>query len=260
MIMASTQETGHAKNVANFKLLNTRVAGFGGTTYNPANPNILITALNTRATSADAAVKAVQLAETPYKDAKDARRVAYDKLNPLVRSAMGILKSSDGVSETTINDAKTLAKKITGTNRAPKKKNGNATENGTEATEPTEQSHSVSQQSFDMRLANFNDFISLLQATPQYAPNEEDIQVTALTVFAQTLANTNNNVNETFIPFNAALKARDTELYFPQTGLFDIAGKVKSYVSGLNGALGDAEKKQVTSLKFSKPGEKSLHL
>ncbi len=258
--MASTQETGHAKNVANFKLLNTRVAGFGGTTYNPANPNILITALNTRATSADAAVKAVQLAETPYKDAKDARRVAYDKLNPLVRSAMGILKSSDGVSETTINDAKTLAKKITGTNRAPKKKNGNATENGTEATEPTEQSHSVSQQSFDMRLANFNDFISLLQATPQYAPNEEDIQVTALTVFAQTLANTNNNVNETFIPFNAALKARDTELYFPQTGLFDIAGKVKSYVSGLNGALGDAEKKQVTSLKFSKPGEKSLHL
>src|SRR2546423_2866819 len=100
--MASTQETGHAKNVANFKLMNTRVTGFG-TTYNPTNPNILIPMLNTKATAADAAVKAVQLVETPYKDVKDARRAAYDKLNPLVRSAMGMLNSSDGVSETTIN-------------------------------------------------------------------------------------------------------------------------------------------------------------
>jgi hypothetical protein len=172
---------------------------------------------------------------------------------------MGILKSSEGVSETTINDANSLAKKITGTNRAPKKKNGNTPENGNEATEPTEQSHSVSQQSFDMRLANFNDFISILQATPQYAPNEADIQVTALTAFAQTLAATNNTVNETFIPFNAALKARDTALYFSQTGLIDIAAKVKNYVSGLNGALGAAEKKQVISLKFSKPRKEALH-
>ncbi len=136
--MASSQETGHAKNVANFKLINTRVAGFGAT-YNPTNPNILIAALNTKATAADAAVKAVQLVETPYKHAKDMRRVAYDKLNPLVRSAMGILKSSDGISETTINDAFTLAKKITGTNRPPKKKSGTGTENGQEAAEPTEQ-------------------------------------------------------------------------------------------------------------------------
>ena len=180
-----------------------------------------------------AAVKAVQLVETPYKDAKDARRAVYDKLNPLVRSAMGILKSSDGVSETTINDANTLAKKITGTNRSPKKKNDTLAERGNNAAEPTEQSHSVSQQSFDMRLANFNDFISILQATPQYAPNEADIQVMALTAFAQTLAATNNTVNETFIPFNAALKARDTALYFSQTGLIDIAAKVKNYVSGL---------------------------
>ena len=256
--MASSQETGHAKNVANFKLINTRVAGFGAT-YNPTNPNILIAALNTKATAADAAVKAVQLVETPYKHAKDMRRVAYDKLNPLVRSAMGILKSSDGISETTINDAFTLAKKITGTNRPPKKKSGTGTENGQEAAEPTEQSHSVSQQSFDMRLANFNDFISILQTTTQYAPNEADIQVTALTAFSQTLADTNNTVNETFIPYNAALKARDTELYFSQTGLFDIAAKVKSYVSGLNGALGDAEKKQVTSLRFSKPAKIDTH-
>src|SRR3954447_24969453 len=218
MIMSSSQEKGHAKNVANLKLMNTRVAGYG-TTYNPNNPNILLPALNGKAGDADTAVKAVQTVETPYKDAKDARRVAYDRLNPLVRSAMGILKSADGVSETTLNDAYTLAKKITGTNRPPKKKNVNPPANGTEATEPTEQSHSVSQQSFDMRLANFNDFISILQATPQYAPNEDDIKVTALADFAQALADTNNAVNEAFVPYNAALRARDIELYYPQTGL-----------------------------------------
>jgi len=255
--MASGQETGHAKNVGNFKLMNIYVAGFG-TTYNPANPNILIAALNSKATVADATVKSVQLAETPYKHAKHARRVAYDKLNPLVRSAMGILKSSHGISEFTISEANTLAQKITGTNRVPKKKNGNNAQNG-QSTEPTEQLHSVSQQSFDMRLANFNDFISILQATPQYAPNERDIQVTALTTFAEALAATNDMVNKTFIPYRAALKARDTELYFPQTGLFDIAAKVKNYISSLNGALGDTEKKQVMGLTFSKPFEKSLH-
>jgi len=111
-----------------------------------------------------------------------------------------------------------------------------------------------------MRLANFNDFIAILQATPQCAPNEDDIKVTALADFAETLAGTNNAVNETFVPFNAALRTRDIELYYPQTGLFDIAAKVKNYVSGLNGALGAAEKKQVTSLRFSKPQDKSLHL
>jgi len=72
-------------------------------------------------------------------------------------------------------------------------------------------------------------------------------------------------VNETFVPFNAALRTQDIELqdielYYPQTGLFDITAKVKNYVSGLNGALGAAEKKQVTSLRFSNPQDKSLHL
>src|SRR4030095_9275298 len=95
--------------------------------------------------------------------------------------------------------------------------------------------------------------------TPQYAPNERDIQVTALTTFAEALVATNDMVNKTFIPYSAALKARDTELYFPQTGLFDIAAKVKNYISSLNGALGDTEKKQVMGLTFSKPFEKSLY-
>jgi len=53
-----------------------------------------------------------------------------------------------------------------------------------------------------MRLANFNDFIAILQATPQCAPNEDDIKVTALADFAETLEGTNNAVNETFVPFN----------------------------------------------------------
>ena len=110
-----------------------------------------------------------------------------------------------------------------------------------------------------MRLANFNDFVSILQATPQYAPNEVDIQVTALAGFTEDLGDRNSAVNESFIPFNAALKARDTELYFSQTGLFDLAAKVKSYVSGLNGALGAAEKKQVTSLTFSRPSKDDIH-
>lgn len=48
--MASTSETGHAKNIANFQDLIAFVVGYG-TTYNPSKNTLKIPQLNTIATT-----------------------------------------------------------------------------------------------------------------------------------------------------------------------------------------------------------------
>ncbi len=49
--MASTSETGHAKNIANFQDLIAFVTGYGAT-YNPAKAALKLVQLNTMATTA----------------------------------------------------------------------------------------------------------------------------------------------------------------------------------------------------------------
>ena len=53
--MASTSEVGHAKNVANFETLIIDCQAFG-TSYNPSNTAITITALQTLYTNANTAL------------------------------------------------------------------------------------------------------------------------------------------------------------------------------------------------------------
>ena len=57
--MASTTETGHAKNVANFEDLVSFCTGYG-TTYNPTQNNIKLPALNTLHANAQNALDAVR--------------------------------------------------------------------------------------------------------------------------------------------------------------------------------------------------------
>ena len=51
--MASTSETGHAKNVANFETLISFCAGYGAT-YNPSKANLKVPALQTQLASCKA--------------------------------------------------------------------------------------------------------------------------------------------------------------------------------------------------------------
>lgn len=256
--MPSNSETGHAKNVANFFKMNTACTGFGSS-YNPSNPNISLKALTAKYIAGDAAVKAVEPFKKPFKDALDARQLLFSGLTPLVRSAFGVLKSCDGVSATTISDAYMLVKKIAGTNRpAPEKKQPVTTLPAEKEAEPAPATHSTSQQSFDMRLANYNDFVSLLTGEPLYITNEADITTAALSTVANNLKTVNDAVISVFGDYSKSLNARDVILYMPETGLVALAAKVKSYVSGISG-LSATDKKLVSGLKFNTPGKKYLH-
>ncbi len=248
-------ETGHAKNVANFSKLITACTSFG-TDYNPANTKLKLTALQTLYTDSDKAVKKVDIERKPYNLAIELRRTAYANLKNTVQSALDALISCDDVPKGTIADAKTLVKKIKGTNR-PAKAKTTSTPTAPDA-EPTATTYSTSRQSYDMRLANFNDLITLLESTSEYIPNETENTIIALKGYAADLLSKNTAVNDSYPSYSQALNQRDMLLYYPETGLVDITLKVKRYVESVS-KLSATQKKLVSSLDFKKMSKNILH-
>lgn len=80
--MASTSETGHAKNVANFQDLISFVTGYGAT-YNP-NKNVLkLPQLTTLYTASQTTLADVVTKNTAYNNKVNERVVAFSNLKSL---------------------------------------------------------------------------------------------------------------------------------------------------------------------------------
>ncbi len=260
-------ETGHAINVAQFKKLQIAVTGYG-TEYVPSNNKIKLTAIATKATSSESALENVATQKSPYDTAVIDRKAGYLPLNDLALGAFLSLKSSENVEPASVKHAETLLRKINGNNKYTPKAPENQTPvnpgippsgSTTPEPEPTPKSHSKSQQSFVKRAANFQELIALITGDSHYATNEPDYQITSLQDFADKLDDLNEAVATTYIPYSDALSARDTELYFPVTGIYDLADTVKTYVKSIK-TLNQTAKNLVVKLKFTKPSKDSIHL
>lgn len=80
--MASTSETGHAKNVANFQDLIAFVAGYGAT-YNPSKNALKLPQHNALYTSSQASLADVVTKNTAYNNKVNERVVAFKDLKSL---------------------------------------------------------------------------------------------------------------------------------------------------------------------------------
>ena len=245
MLMSSKSETGHAVNVANFNELISFVRGYGEA-YNPSNEKITLTTLQGIATEAKTAFDTMYATEGPYNNAVAAREVAFDPLSKLVTRVMNMLKVS-GVSEEVYDSVLTVARKIRGQRATPKTTTPATAEDGEETTET--KTRSTSQMSYDSREENFAKLIQLLVAIPEYAPNEEELQVATLTTLSNNLQEKNNDVINAEVPLSNARIARDKVLYAPKTGLVETAGNVKTYVKAIFGAT-SRQYKQISKLRF----------
>lgn len=246
--MASTSETGHAINVANFETIITDVTSYG-VAYNPSKASLKVTSLNTLLTSAKSAVNAVSAAEPVLKLATDAREVAFKPLSPLVTKVINALKATD-TTEQVDESAQTLVRKLQGRRATPKKTDEQkkiAAEAGKEIVEI-----SSSQMSYDSRIDNFDKLIKLLTSVTLYAPNEADLKVTALTAVLTDLKAKNLAVTTAEVPLNNARIARNDTLYKANIGLVDIALDVKTYIKSVYGATSPQYKK-ISKIKFTKP-------
>ena len=92
--MASTTETGHAKNVATFEDLISFCTGYGAT-YNPSKVVLKLPALTTQLTGASAALQAVKVAKTAFDNATNAREIAFKPMKPLTTKVVNSLAATE---------------------------------------------------------------------------------------------------------------------------------------------------------------------
>lgn len=244
--MASTSETGHAKNVANFEKLIAETSAFGEN-FNPSKATLKLTALNTQLATAKAAIAAVNSAEPAYKNAVSARDAAFAPLGKLITRINNALKASD----TTVQEdesALTLVRKLQGRRATAKKTEDERKALAAEGKEVVE--ISSSQMSFDSRLDNFDKLIKLLSSIQAYAPNEADLKVEALTALYNDLKAKNMAVINAETPLSTARIARNEVLYKQNTGIVDITVDVKNYVKSVFGAT-SPQYKLISNLKFT---------
>jgi len=248
--MASTSETGHAKNVANFEDLISFCTGYG-TSYNPSKNNIKIPQLTTLRTNATNAIQVVKTTKTAFDNTTNVRETTFANLKKLSTRIVNALEATDATKQT-VDDAKTINRKIQG-KRADNSKSAKTTPTTTTPTaEPTDSSISVSQQSFDSLIDGFTKLIQVVTSEPLYLPNETDVKVVTLNILLTNMKAANTNVINAATSYSNARITRNTTLYAADTGLTDIAGEVKKYVKSVFGAT-SPQYKQISKLKFTKP-------
>lgn len=248
--MASTSETGHAKNVANFEDLISFCTGYGAT-YNPSKNNIKIPQLTTLRTNANTAIQLVKTTKTAFDNATNVREIAFANLKKLSTRIINALDATDATKHT-VDDAKTINRKIQGKRADNTKPVPTATETPTPIIPPTDKNISVSQQSFDSLIDGFTKLIQVVSTESLYIPNETEIKVTSLNTLLTSLKTANTGVINATTAYSNARISRDTTLYAVNTGLTDIATEVKKYVKSVFGAT-SPQYKQISKLKFTKP-------
>ena len=244
--MASTSETGHAKNVANFEDLISFCTGYGEA-YKPSKASILIAALQTKHTDAVTALARVNTSIPALTNAINAREIIFVPLIKLVNRVGNAVAASD-VPQQVINDVKTITRKLVGKRATPKKE----TIPDDPATPQNESSKSISasQMSFDSRIENLDKLLQLLQSQPGYKPNETELSIAGLTTLYNNMVAANTAVVNATTPVSNARISRNDHLYNPKTGLVQVASDVKIYIKSVFGAT-SPQYKQVSKLKFN---------
>ncbi len=239
--MASNSETGHAVNIANFKLLIDKCTGFGAN-YNPSNANLTIVNMTGKWNAAGSAQDTINTALQASKQPINEREEFFKPLSTGTTRVINYLNSTSA-SNAVKRDAKSLADKIRGFKSA--KVSG----------EPTPSGVSTSHQSYVMRADTVKQLIELLKTVPEYAPNEAYLTIVSLeTYYAQGKA-MNDNIGTIIAPVEGARIERDKVLYNPEKGLVDVALACKDYVKSIYGAKAP-ETKTVTGIKFTRPKKK----
>ena len=224
----------------NLGLLISNIASYGDR-YKPTNPSILLEALKKMEADGRAAVLAVNDAMPIYSRATIERDNAFAPLGQLVTRSLNSLRASSS-SEQTDEAASAIVRKIRG-NRTTAKTAA--------ATDVKVATVSTSQQSYDSVIDNYERYIQYIAATPEYAPNEEDIKLPVLKALAVDLRAKNTACNNAKVAIDNARMARNRVLYTPLTGLVDVALDAKTYIKSLFGST-SPEYKQVAKIDFTK--------
>jgi hypothetical protein len=240
--MASTSETGHVKNVANFEDLISFCQGYGAA-YNPAKDSLKLSQLTAQYEEADTVLNELKLGKTNFDIATNDRRNAFNDIKSLstkIVNSFAVLVPS----ELAIADAKGINKKLQGVTTRKK-----TNESETSESEMTTKYVSTSQQSYDSQIDHFTTLVKLLEQYPTYTPNEYELSIKGLQEKLTLLKTTNTNQITTYTVYNNAMVTRNRILYHTDTGLVKTSKNVKQYIKSIFGAT-SSEFKQVSGIEF----------
>ena len=238
--MKTTFETGHTKNVANFKELVNLVNSYGDS-YNPSRASLKIPNLNIVATNAQTSLTTVSVKNTQYNNAINKRFIAFENLKKLSTRLVNALAVSEA-SKQMVDDAKGFNRKLQGQRASTVVKE--VSEN-----DPAPVTISASQQSYDLQIQHFRNLITILESEESYKPNETELKIDVLTAKQNELLERNNDVSIAHALIGNARIARNITLYEDNNGLVDIALEIKKYIKSAYGA-NSPQFKQVNAIKF----------
>ena len=240
--MASTSETGHAKNVANFQDLIEFVTGYG-VTYNPSKNSLKLPQLISLKASAENNLADVITKNTNYNNKVNERITAFSGLKSFSTRLVNALQTTDATPET-IGNAKTFNRKMQG-------KKASSTQTPTDPNTPAPNTISTSQQSYDQLIQHLAGLTSVLEAEPSYTPNETDLQVASIQTKIADLSTKNTAVATAYTIISNSRIARNETLYTSAISLVETALEVKKYVMSVFGAT-SRQYAQIKSIEFSK--------
>ena len=237
--MASTSETGHAKNVANLQKLTEQVTVY--TLYNPPVDNLKVANLTALYIAASTKLNEVEDKRNANKNAITVRQSAFENLKSTCTKIINHLEIL-GLPQGTIDQAKSLNRTIQG----GQKKTATPPEEGKEETKTV----STSRQSYTQQADNFGILLQLLGTITEYNPNEDDLKLTNLETYKNLLVSSTQSVDQTEAELNNKLIERDQILYADGTGLYSIAQNFKKYVKSLYGDT-SPEYTNVSSIEYT---------
>ena len=235
--MASTSETGHNKNVANFSSAY-QILEEMGAIYNPSNSNLILTNLQPKKVSLGATITVLNNKKPIYKNAVADREVAIAPLGKRMSKAGNYSKSID-ISDTDKENIASQVKKIRGDKKA-KTVNPDTAEVETIST---------SQMSYDSRIANLETYTTQLASHTEYAPNETEIQIASFQTLHSTLVTLSQTVNSAGNALITARKNRNDILYSNDTNVIQLIKDIKAYLKSL-GEVGKPYYNAIVKLQF----------
>ncbi len=229
-------------NLANYRTLITSCTYFG-TGYNPANPDLVLAAVNAHAGDCQSALNDLRNALPVLKD-KMGERVDEFKATMLLLTRVVAAHAASSTNTALKKQVKGLVRDMRGkrAKALPKTADG----------EPTEAQTSAVNTGYENRAADFASVLAALNTDTEYKTNQADLTKAALTTWLTELQDVNAAVRNAQAPVDNARTARDATFYTGPKNLVDRALLMKQEVKSTYGTK-SPQYKQVSGLKFTRP-------
>ncbi len=250
--MASRSETGHGKNGANFNTLSILLKNMGEA-YNPVKGSIQLKAVQAQSNATTTVLDRLRDTLAAGSKLTNERKAAFKALSPFLPRIVSAIRLADASRET-VDDAMGFIAKLRGDRRDDTGDSPTDSQASNEET-PGKNRHSVSQQSFDLKVEHYKNLLALIEKLPAYASNDPEISREGLQQRGRMLHDLNTLVKDADSLSMEDRLLRDKLLYMDETGVLATVTDIKNYLRTLTGGTKNPHYKAAVALKFKRRAE-----